>query len=469
MYSTSSPARLTGRLVIVSLMLLGSSACDRDLDLLEPADFPSIPNVYTDFYGPTVGFQAFGGSKLDAVQVDPGEAFRGTNSLRVTVPSPGDPTGGYAGGAFVADVARNLTDFDALSFWVKASRTATLDVVGIGNDNSGTSRFTAEVAGQVRLSPTWTRVIVPLPDASVFTEEKGMFFFAEGAEGGVGYTIWLDEIEFVDLGTIGAARPAIPTRDQVADAGSTFQVTGTTVTYDVFGSDVVVGTSPSYFTFESSDETVAEPQAGGIINLLGSGLATITGSLGSIPAEGELTLRVAGPPTIAPPSPSRPASAVTSLFSDAYDNNAVDTWSAVWDVADVEDIEIAGEPVKRYTNMVFAGVEFFSDPVDASTREGIHMDVWVQNPDDFRVKLVDFAGGNVTEDEVFLSRTSTPSLGIGEWLSLDIPFSAFANNGLVNRSQLSQMIFSGGNSTIYVDNIYFYGDTGSASSGASER
>src|SRR6056297_1269724 len=62
MFSTSS----MGRIAIVSILFLGSSACDRDLDLLEPADFPSEPVVFEEFLTSSISFQAFARSKLYA-------------------------------------------------------------------------------------------------------------------------------------------------------------------------------------------------------------------------------------------------------------------------------------------------------------------------------------------------------------------------------------------------------------------
>jgi len=459
MFSSSS----LGRIAIASTLLLGSTACDRDLDLLEPADFPSEPVVFAEFLTGGIEFQAFDGSKFDAFSVDPDVAFRGDNSIRIDVPIPSDPSGSYAGGAFVATVPRDLSSYNALSFWARGSLPGTIDVVGVGNDNTGTSQFQTTVANQVQLSSSWTRFILPIPDASKLSRERGMVWFAEGAEDGQGYTIWIDEVEFVDLGTIGNVRPELPSQQFTGEIGGDFEIAGATVTYDINGSDVTVEASSNYFDFASSDESVAAVGPNGGIELVGAGVATLTGSVNGIPAEGAITLRVAGPPNGPAPTPTRPGAEVTSLYSDAYDDQVVDTWSAGFDQADVEDIQIDGDNVKRYTNAVFAGVEFLSEPVQATTREGIHIDLWVNDPTDFRLKLVDlgddgvFGGGNESESEVLLSETSNPPLQFGQWNSLDIPFSAFPG-GLANRSNLGQMILSGANSTYYIDNVYFYGE-----------
>ena len=44
--------------------------------------------------------------------------------------------------------------------------------------------------------------------------------------------------------------------------------------------------------------------------------------------------------TAAAALPTFPAGDVVSLFSNAYTNNPVDTWSVEWDDANVEDVQI---------------------------------------------------------------------------------------------------------------------------------
>ena len=57
-----------------------------------------------------------------------------------------------------------------------------------------------------------------------------------------------------------------------------------------------------------------------------------------------------------------------------------------------------------------------------------------------------------SEDEL----SFTPSLG--KWVSFDMPLNDF--KGLKSRNHLAQMILVGSNSQVYVDNVYFYNDSG---------
>jgi|GEM_PF-625334 len=163
-------------------------------------------------------------------------------------------------------------------------------------------------------------------------------------------------------------------------------------------------------------------------------------------------------PTVAAPTPTEPASRVVSLFSNAYTNVGVDTWSAPWDVADVTDVMVAGNATKKYTNLTFAGVEFHTPGpvIDATSMERFHADIWTPDASTFKLKLVDFGangtfgGGDDTEHELSFSPT------LGNWYSIDVPLSSFS--GLASRAHLAQLIIvgDGGNKSVWVDNVYFY-------------
>ena len=76
------------------------------------------------------------------------------------------------------------------------------------------------------------------------------------------------------------------------------------------------------------------------------------------------------------PTPTVPAENVISFFSSAYDDVRVDFWSTDWDEADVADGQVAGDDIKHYTNLRFAGIDFGEQPIDASEMTHVHMDIW---------------------------------------------------------------------------------------------
>lgn len=455
------PSRLSASLVPAlvgsTLLLLG---CARDLTQLEPAPFPAESAIFLDNFAPGVDFQAFGGSMVDALNLDATIRRSGTASLRVTVPAPGDASGGYAGGAFVSNVPRDLSGFTALTFWARASTTSTLNVSGLGNDNTGTSRYTAQVSG-LPLTTTWTKYVIPIPLAAKLTQERGMFFFAEGAEGAAGYDIWFDDIQFEDI-PVGSPRPAIATTTIAGAIGAEIPLSGTVVGYTIGGTELTVEAAPGYFTAASSNTDVATVSDLGVISVVGLGSTEVTAQLGTTPAAGAITINVGAGPTVAAPTPTRDAGSVISIFSNAYTNVPMSFFEAPFDPATVTDLQIAGDDVKRYDNLTFAVMEVAAPRINATAMTHFHMDVYTDAAP-FRIKLVDFGadgefgGGDDSEFELAFDAASNPALTVGAWSSLDIPLSAFT--GLAGRTKISQIVISGGSPTTYLDNIYFYSET----------
>ncbi len=163
-------------------------------------------------------------------------------------------------------------------------------------------------------------------------------------------------------------------------------------------------------------------------------------------------------PTAAAPTPTVAAANVISLFSDAYTDVTVDTWRTDWSQADFEDVMVAENATKKYSNLSFVGIETIANQIDATSMTHFHLDVWTADATEIRIKLVDFGadgsfdGGDDTEHEIVIANPAQ-----NQWLSLDIPLSDFT--GLINRDKISQLILSGnpsGAMTLYVDNIYFH-------------
>ena len=444
--------------LVAAALLALVSGCSHDTSDLGLAPGNTDPVVFLDAYGDGVGYQAFSGSKVTAVTVDATTSHAGTSSLKVTVPGPSDPAGGYAGGAFTTVQARDPSGYNALTFWAKASRTATLDVAGLGNDNTGTSTHEVKWAA-IPLTTAWTQYTIPIPLTGVLRAERGMFFFAEGPEAGAGYTLWFDDIVFANVDNISNPRPGLTSKLVGAFTGASFPVQGTRTTFDVGGTNQVIEHAPAWFTYASSNDTVATAEEG-IVHVFAPGHAEITGSLGTTPAVGVLAINAAALPPGGAPVPTPPAADVISLFSNSYVNQPVDKWSADWDLADVSDVKIAGNDTKAYTNLVYAGIEFTSQPIDATAMTHFHVDVWAPGGAIFRVKLVDFGadgvygGGDDREQSLAFNGGTTPAFRSGTWSILEIPLASFT--GLTTRAHLAQLILESDASTVFVDNIYFH-------------
>ena len=447
------------------------TSCERDPNVLEPANYPDVPEVFIDGFSAGLNYAAFGGSKVTAFDVDNDVKYSGTSSMRIEVPDFEDPQGAYAGGTYFTSVGRNLSGYDALTFWAKASQPASIDVVGIGND-LGQSKNQATITG-LAVNSNWKKYIIPIPDPSRFTEERGMFFYSEGPENNSGYTIWFDEVKFEKLGTIAHPKPTIlegQDQNTIGIVGQTLSIGGTYVSFNLpDGTDQKVYVVPGYFTYFSSDESVATVNQNGQILVVGMGTAKVTAQFGSMNAAGSITVNVGDSPDPAP-VPTVPAANVISMFSNAYTNVPIDTWATGWlySTAILQEIQINGDDVKLYTDLNFNGIEFASQTIDATSMTRFHMDIWTPDPTAppaaFKVLLVDFGangvydGGDDVSHEITFTANTNPTLATKQWVQLDVPLSAFT--GLTTRAHLAQLVISGDPNTVYVDNVYFYSTGG---------
>jgi hypothetical protein len=454
--------------LLASLLMLPLAGCERELADLEPAAFPSTPEVFIDGFSPGLIYAAFGGSKVTAFDVDNEVKYTGSASMKFAVPDAGDPRGAYAGGGFFTATGRDLSGYDALTFWAKASQPATIDIVGFGND-FGASAFQT-VLRNVKVNANWQKYIIPIPDPSKLKQERGMFFYSEGPENDRGYTFWIDELKFEKLGTIAHPRPFIlEGQDQTfsVEKGQQLNIGGLNVVFNMpTGTDQRIEAAASYFTFISSNPSVASVSSTGVVTVLDIGSTVITAQVGGIEAQGSMALSAGGPaigPAGPAPVPTVSPDSVISLFSNAYTNVPVDTWNTRWQFSTAEDfdLQIAGDDVKRYRDLNFVGIEFTSQLINATAMTHFHLDIWTPDPTElpkaFKVLLVDFGangtfgGGDDTSHELSFTR---PTLVSEQWVSLDIPLSNFV--GLVNRAHLAQLVLSGDVPNLYLDNVYFY-------------
>ena len=453
-----------------ALATAGLTGCANDYSNLSPARGTPEPVVYSDGFAPNVTFQAFLGTKLDAVQEtdNPSDVFSGSLALEITIPALNDPDGNFAGGAFTTDVVRDLAGFDALTFWAKATRAGTLSTAGFANDNTGTSLYEASTEG-LELTTSWQKYVLPIPLPEKLDLEGGLFFFAEALEVGEDpYVIHIDEIVYERTGIVGDPRPFMPPGTLDSFVGATLEIQGTRTTMAVSGDDILMNHSPNYFTYLSSDESVAVAE-GSVVTAVGGGSATVTGKLGTVDVTGAITVQVEIPPDNAPPVPTVPAGDVISLISNntSYPEWPVDRWSADFDQATVTDLVIGGAPIKAYTYEApnyFSAIEFISSTINATSMTHLHLDVWLPEGQPLLVKLVDFGDDGIynppdegpgDDSESSVIFLGDPPLQMGAWTSLEIPLADFTD--LNGRTALAQIILQRtGAFPAYVTNIYFH-------------
>lgn len=185
-----------------------------------------------------------------------------------------------------------------------------------------------------------------------------------------------------------------------------------------------------------------------------------------------LVISIAGnaqnsPTEAAPTPPARDAADVISLFSDAYSDITIGTFSAEWDDSDIADTTISGNAVKKITFTNFIGVDFSTNRQDFSGMTHFHMDFWTAETDlvgkVFNSKFSHWAGGNgeASALELNINTGTNPAIQSGTWVSIDVPFSSFTNTPNA-RDDVAQFLISSNLGVVFVDNIYVYKDDNSS-------
>ncbi|WP_336689866.1 MULTISPECIES: glycosyl hydrolase family 16 [unclassified Chryseobacterium] len=454
--------------VILSASLLVAFGCQRDISELEPAEYSKNPEVFIDAFSSGLNYSAFGGSDVKAFDVDTQVKYSGTTSMKFAVPDYGSPEGAYAGGSFYTSVGRDLSDYNALTFWIKATQAANIDVIGFGND-LGENKYQVSLSA-LPVNTNWKKVIIPIPDPSKLKMEKGMFFYSEGPENNKGYTFWVDEVKFEKLGTISYQSASILNGNNktiTSFVGVNNKIDGLTAAYSMpNGATQAVNLTPYYFNFKTSNTAVASVDQLGNVNTIGSGSSVITATLGGNTANGSLTINSSGS-FVHAPVPTQPSNKVISIFSDAYTNVPVDYYNGYWapyQTTQSADFTVNNDHVLNYTNFNFVGIQSSNPTVNASLMSTLHFDFYFPNAiasgANLKIQVVDFGADGVyggSDDKTGEYTIAGTSLASQVWKSFDIKLTQFT--GLSTKAHIGQIVFVGTNiSGFYADNIYYYND-----------
>lgn len=469
---------------ILGLFFVASVSCEREVsDEVEFATLPKTGEIFTDapiglgsnFYFP------FEGSKATAWTVDENEGYKSNASMRFDVPNADNLDGNFAGAIFRIDGAgRDLTEYDALTFWAKASQGVIIGEIGFGTD-FGENKYQVTKTG-TSLSTNWVKYIIPIPDASKLFEERGVFWYSAGTQntGGFGYTFWIDELKFEKLGTIAQPKPAILNGADKVEThfkGNTVSLAnyGLTQTFNLeSGLNQTVTAAPAYFSFTSSNIEVARVSEVGIVTFVGTGTSKITASLGGVKATGSLTVNVPGIFPVAP-VPTLAQNNVISIFSDKYTNVPVNYYNGYWapyQTTKGEQTTIDGQNVINYTEFNFVGTQL-TTPLDISEMTHFSIDIlMLELPTDIDL-LLTFKNENSTATTFQQNRigqsyqldTRAPvvhkdtDFEAGVWETIKIPIRPTSETSLDKTGVnliIIENIKSSNVKTIYVDNMYFY-------------
>jgi hypothetical protein len=165
------------------------------------------------------------------------------------------------------------------------------------------------------------------------------------------------------------------------------------------------------------------------------------------------------PPSVAASVPTALQANVLSIYSDTYTGTDPTSWKQDWGSGTLEaDLVIGSNNMKVYSNLVFQAVGLAST-VDLTPYTMVHVDVYTQTENVFKLKMADFGADDADEypnvDDTESEVESTTAQAAGVWVGHDIPLSSFT--GLTSKTNVGQLqIILGTEGNVWIDNIYFY-------------
>ena|GEM_PF-792629 len=266
------------------------------------------------------------------------------------------------------------------------------------------------------------------------------------------YGIKKSDIEDTEAPTVNASEAA-KTEESI-----TLTLTGTDnsskyLTYEVAANDIPA----TYFFGPAGANTTA------VFSNLNGG-TTYNFAIYSIDGKGnrsaikELSVTTTGEAFVLTPAPAptKAAANVKSIYSDAYTPATTyeyGTWGQSTQVA-TETVE--EDNILHLTNFNYLGFVYATD-LDLSDMEYVHIDILPMQAMDFGITPILRAAGSGTATE---KSQSVGALNVKEWNSIDIPLTQFAGMDFTQLSHQLKIDKGTGTLTVYVDNIYFWKESG---------
>lgn len=422
---------------LTTALLLIASSCERTIDTDIEATAPQIADVFDDAFSAGVDFQAWGNPTN--LSLDTENKHSGSTALRISVPEPGDFLGSWAGGTFFSPAGRDLSPFNCLTFYAKASVGTQIEV-GLGNYGDNAQYIVA--MKNVKIDSNWRKIIIPIPNSAKLTCEKGLLYYAAGAVNNAGYTIWIDDVKYENIGTLAHTR--INDMTMAGFPSGDFEISQLECSVNLpNGIFQPLSVSSKFFTFTSSNPSVATVEGNVVTFHGGKGETVLT------PKEAEGKITITDVYDFAP-SPGYPASDVVSIFSDSYPAAVPAIFNNYWGYQTTTDdmISAGKEKIIHYGNFNFVGIVFQED-ADCSDMNYMHMDVLLMSKTEgskvFTVSPHAVTGATGNEGRV--------TLETGKWVSVDVPLDPSVN-------PIHELVLSRGDGCTYedilVDNIFFY-------------
>ena len=166
-------------------------------------------------------------------------------------------------------------------------------------------------------------------------------------------------------------------------------------------------------------------------------------------------------PEDAPAVPSVSADDVVSIYSDAYTGITVGEWNPNWGQGgSMEEEEIAGNNVRKYSNLTFSGIDLGTDVtnrVNLSEVSTVTFDYWTSNATSVGIKLVNYGADGAWEQATNVEAVISREAVTGSWQTVTVGLSGLDN--ITADGKLGQLVLTmdgDGSQVVYIDNIFFY-------------
>jgi hypothetical protein len=316
-------------------------------------------------------------------------------------------------------------------------------------DNGGDDKI-SEITVSSPTQSGWNSYNIPLTDfvtnGLATRAHLAQMLFSAAPSGSA--TVYIDNVYFYNV-------PNAPTL-------SNFTIPSQTLGAAPFTITAPTSNSSGAFTYTSSNTSVATI-AGNVVTIVGAGTTTITATQAAAGGFGAGIITAPFVVTVAPimmpaPTPLALTTNVLSLYSNAYANVTGIDWYPNWGQpipVIITDTTLQGNDTRKYANLSYQGVQF-ATPLNVSTYDKLHIDIWTPNCSSFQVFLINtFPSSPAVEQSI----TLTPTLGGWNSYNIDLAASFRSPTTVIDLTNVGQMKFVAtpfGSSIIYTDNIYFY-------------
>ncbi|WGD34252.1 T9SS type A sorting domain-containing protein [Olleya sp. YS] len=403
------------------------------LDVISIFADPAYANVPNVNYNPNWGQSGFG-------TANPSYDVANSGDLAIHYPNFN-----YQGIDFNGAQDISAMEFLHLDIWIAGSFSPNVYVISSG----------AEIAHPITNSGSgdWHSVDIPVAGITGDLTNAIQFKF----DGGSGTDeIFVDNLYFWKNPTVSGSDATLS--DLQVDGATVTGFNPNTVSYTL-GYPEGTTTVPQITMATTTDTNATITSITQATAIPGSATVLVTAQDGTTTSTYTVNYAITSPSSAAPTPPSRNASDVVSIFSDAYANVGLDELPTTWSQTGFEAITLEGtNNAWKLTGCEFLGiVTNYANGVDLSQMEMMHIDYWTPDSNEIFVKLVNTIANPVEEDIESLGATIT-----GSWQSVEVDMTGFAarSSQAVTLDQITQILIDPtAPSLVYIDNFYFYKGT----------